>query len=444
MVSVTLEQAIAATRFGFGARPTDFAAIGADPKGWLKAQTNPGNDSVLNTPLPSASEYYELIWGGVPSPTMSSAGLTPMTLFDYELRVRSRFTQQTGMPFRERFVHFWSNHFSVSGKSDSAPISVGFEREVVRPNVMGRFADMLLASSQHPIMISYLDNTWSVGPNSQLGAVPGHGINENLAREILELHTLGVNGGYTQTDVTLFAKVITGWSFSTQANGSRPYGKFYFEPTYHEPGARTVVGKDYSQAGIDQGLAVIQDIARHPSTIDHVCTKIAKAFHSDNPPTSLIDQLKAAWTLSDGNLSTISQALVDAPEMWTAAQQKVKSADDYWMSMLRAMDPNWPDAWVNLWAYLCLGAPPFTAPSPAGWPVANTNWAAAGSLRNRLNLAIDRTLVLEQQISGDVVEFGRSVLGPLLRPATEAAIQAAGSRHSGLAILFMSPEFQRR
>ncbi len=444
MTSVTLEQAIAATRFGFGARPTDFAAMGSDAQGWLRAQTNPGNDSLITTPLPSTQEFFEADWGGVPSPTMAAAGLDNMSLFDYSLRVRSRFAQQTTMPFRERLVRFWSNHFSTTGKGDSAPIVEVFEREAIRPNVMGTFEQMLLASTKHPIMNGYLENTLSAGPNSQYGSTPGRGINENLAREIMELHTLGAGSGYTQADVTSFAEVISGWTYSSPSNGARPYGVFYFEPAFHEPGPQTILGTTYSQPDINQGLAVLHDFANNPATIDHVCTKLAIAFHSDTPPQSLIDQLKSAWTSSGGNLSTIANALIAAPEMWLATQGKVKTPDDLWTSLLRAIDPAWPADWSNMWAYLCFGAPPFSAPSPAGWPALNSNWACPGSLCARIQLLINIDNWIESILPGTVSDLAQNILGPLLQPATMSAIQAATSTHSALTILFMSPEFQRR
>lgn len=440
MPSVTLEQAIAVTRFGFGARPSDFAAVGSDPKAWLKSQTQPDNSSQLTTPLPTFSAFTETLWGGV----AMSGGFTTDSLFDLELRTRTRFAQQTTMPFRERFVHFWANHLSVANRGELGGITISFEREAIRPNVMGRFEDLLIASSMHPFMIFYLENYNSVGANSAAATNGTVGINENLAREIIELHTLGVDGGYTQEDVTSFAKAITGWTFSDRNNGARPYGRFFFEPRYHEPGAQTVLGTTYSQTGVDQGLAVLSLLAKHPATIDHVCTKIAQYFHSDNPPANLVATLKSAWTATDGSLAAVANALVDAPEMWAAEQAKVKSADDFWISMLRAVDPQWPADWTIMWAYIMMGAPPFSAPSPAGWPVASTAWAAPGPLRQRIQVTNNLCGGFAPNIPGDLVTFAQSILGPFLKPATISQIQSAANRNEALAILFLSPEFQRR
>ncbi|MFO1186751.1 MAG: DUF1800 domain-containing protein [Alphaproteobacteria bacterium] len=439
MPSVTLEQAIAATRFGFGARPSDFSAIGSDPKAWLKSQTQPGAASQLPTALPSFSQFTEAVWAGA-----ALSGVTTDGLFDLDLRTRTRFSQQTTMPFRERFVHFWANHLSVANRGELGGAAITFEREVIRPNIMGRFEDLLVASSAHPFMIYYLENFNSAGPNSSVAGMGSVGINENLAREILELHTLGVDGGYTQADVTSFAKVITGWTFSNRNNGARPYGRFYFEPAFHEPGAQTVLGTSYAQTGVDQGLAVLKALAKHPSTIDHVCIKIAQYFHSDSPPASLVDALKSAWTATDGSLSAVANALVDAPEMWAAEQAKVKSADDFWVSMLRAVDAQWPADWIIMWAYIMMGAPPFTAASPAGWPVASTAWAAPGPLRQRIQVTNNLCGGFAPNIPGDLVTFAQGILGPFLKPATVSQIQSAANRNEALAILFLSPEFQRR
>ena len=444
MTSVTLEQALAATRFGFGASPSDFSAIGADAKAWLKGQLQAGTASNYSTPLPSTSEFLELAWGGVSSPTMAAAGVDTATLFDYEIGVRTKFGARTSAPYRERWARFWSNHFSATGRGEFAGIIGAFEREVIRPNVMARFEDMLVASSTHPAMIWYLENLFSRGQNSvaQQG-LSSQGLNENLAREILELHTLGFDGGYSQADVRSFANVLTGWTFSDHASGKRPYGVFNFNPDFHEPSAQTVFGVTYSQTGVDQGLAVLHDLAMHASTINHVCTKIAQHFHSDNPPQSLIDQLKAAWTNSGGDLGVISAALVDAPEMWVADQMKIKTVDDYWTSMLRAVDPQWPADWGIMWMYIMLGAPPFGASSPAGYPMDSGSWSGAGQIRQRLQTTGNLADGFAPTI-GDIGTLAQNILGPLLRPATLNAIGSAPSAPNALTILFMSPEFQRR
>ena len=187
----------------------------------------------------------------------------------------------------ERLVWFWSNHFCVS--ADKIPSMAGaYEREAIRPHVLGRFGDMLQAAEGHPAMLFYLDNWNSIGPNSVAGINRSRGLNENLAREILELHTLGVRSGYTQGDVTTFANVLTGWSMTATSNPDHG-GEFMFVKRMHEPGAKTVFGRSYTADGIEQGRAVLADLASHPATATHVAQKLAKHFIADQPPQPVVE-----------------------------------------------------------------------------------------------------------------------------------------------------------
>ena len=201
------------------------------------------------------------------------------------MAARIEHARTTDAAFLERLVMFWSNHFCVNANKGAVLGMAGaFEREAIRPHVLGRFADMLLAVEQHPAMLIYLDNQASTGPNSQVGRNRGRGLNENLAREILELHTLGVDGGYTQADVTNLARVITGWTVGQPNQPNAEHGRFHFAPARHEPGRHPVLGKRYGDAGVRAGEACLADLARHPSTARHIARKLAAHFVAETPP----------------------------------------------------------------------------------------------------------------------------------------------------------------
>ena len=242
--------------------------------------------------------------------------------------------------FVERLVAFWSNHFCISAnKGEPARIWAGaFEREAIRPHVLGRFADMLRAVEQHPAMLFFLDNQQSLGPNSRAGINRKRGLNENLAREIMELHTLGVGGGYTQADVTSLARIITGWTFAGPQGLMAPPGSFAFNANAHEPGAQTLLGKTYEDNGLAQGEAALNDLARHPSTAKFIATKLARHFVADDPPLRLVERLADTFRKTDGDLAAVSRALVDADEAWSAPLDKDPHA-------LRIHDRDRPACW---------------------------------------------------------------------------------------------------
>src|SRR5262244_1811061 len=214
----------------------------------------------------------------------------PAQLVQNEAKVRIEAAVAAEIGFVEHFVWFWSNHFCVSANK-AVSMAGAYEREAIRPHVLGRFVDMLLAAEGHPAMLIYLDNAQSTGPNSVAGINQNRGLNENLAREILELHTLGVRTVYTQEDVTSFAKVITGWTLLTTATDPHRGGEFLYHPRMHEPGAQTVLGKSYRDTGVEQGRAVLIDLARHPATAKHIATKLARHFIADEPPPALVERL---------------------------------------------------------------------------------------------------------------------------------------------------------
>src|SRR5215469_9988799 len=309
----SFETAIAANRFGLGARPGELASIGAHGRDWLRAQLLAGPPTLATAQLRSSTEILgealELrreIQGARKAGVLTNSTSDKSTTDDaaaevaqrvqqrlpqflkpiYTAEVTARFAQAVASerPFVERLTQFWANHFAVSvDKQFLAGLAGSFEREAIRPHVLGDFNDMLLAVETHPAMLLYLDNYLSVGPHSAAAqraqarqAQRRLGINENLAREILELHTLGVGGGYTQRDVTTFAEVLTGWSLGGEGGrlAGGPPGRFVFRPGLHEPGAKVVLGRRYADDGFGQGAAVLRDLARQPATAHFIAAKL--------------------------------------------------------------------------------------------------------------------------------------------------------------------------
>ena len=253
--------------------------------------------------------------------------------------------------FTERLVAFWSNHFCISAsKGELARIWAGaFEREAIRPHVLGRFADMLKAVEQHPAMLFFLDNQQSLGPDSRAGQNRKRGLNENLAREIMELHTLGVGGGYTQDDVTSLARIITGWTFAGRQGQLGPPGSFAFNANAHQPGPQMLLGKTYEPTGLAQGEAALTDIARHPSTANFIATKFVRHFVADDPPPALVARLRDVFVKTDGDLKAMATTLVDSDEAWKAPLIKMRSPYDFLVASgrLLARVPEDPGAYLN-------------------------------------------------------------------------------------------------
>jgi uncharacterized protein (DUF1800 family) len=343
--------------------------------------------------------------------------------------------------FVERLVWFWSNHFCVS--ADKGPIRAlagAYEREAIRAHVLGKFSDMLMAVESHPAMLVYLDNARSIGPDSIAGRNRGQGLNENLAREILELHTLGVRTVYTQADVTNFANVITGWTVVPPRQDPVRGGEFTFNDRMHQPGPQTVVGKTYAQNGVDQGRIVLADLARHPATAKHIATKLAHAFVSDQPPPALIDQLAKRFQDTDGNLKEVSRALLQAPEAWALGRDKLKPPSEWIISALRATGVTPPDIRPVMQAQNTLGQPLWRPPAPKGFSDDSAAWI--DGLAQRLDVANQLANRVASLVEPDAAID--SALGPLASLETRQSIARAASRPQALALLLMSPEFQRR
>ena len=461
--------ALALHRFGFGPRAGSIAAIASDPRGALLAELDkPGIGQIVNAELMTAAQSSTAAFNfrqerqarliaqkqaaderamagasmenmeGKPDAPVPAAEAIPQQIFFREAKARLDAAIAPEIGFVERLIWFWSNHFCISADVTQS-MAGGYEREAIRPNVLGRFSDMLLASAGHPAMLFYLDNSRSIGPRSVAGLVNTRGLNENLAREILELHTLGVRSVYTQEDVTSFAKVLTGWTIIPAATNPEHGGEFVFNPRMHEPGPQTVVGKVYAQADAAQGRAVLADIARHPATAAHAARKLARHFAADEPPPALVERLTRCFLDTDGDLKEIAKALIDAPETWSIERVKLKRPSEWLISAWRGIGVM-PPAQPALQAMGYLGERMWRPPAPQGFADVQAAWI--DGLAQRLDIANRIAGLVQERIEPDA--FVETALGPLASDETRKTIERADSRQQALTLAMMSPEFQRR
>ena len=360
-------------------------------------------------------------------------------IFGVEAKVRFDRALEAETGFVERLVWFWSNHFCVSAEKVRA-FAGAFEREAIRPHVLGRFADMLLAVETHPAMLVYLDNVRSTGPDSIVGQERHIGFNENLAREIMELHTLGVRTGYSQADVSSFAKVITGWTIFPPRDRQHG-GEFRFNPRMHEPGPQTVTGRTYAGAGVDQGTDVLRDLAHNPETATHIATKFARHFVADEPPPAVVEALKTSFRNTDGDLKELARTLLSSAEAWEAPRSKLKRPGEWLVAAARATGvAAASDVWPMLHAQESLGEPLWQPPAPNGFDDVKGAWL--DGVGQRVDIANQIAQLITAPIDPD--ELVESALGPLASAETREAVARAETRPHAAVLLLMSSEFQRR
>ena len=470
------DAALALHRFGLGPRPGSIAALASDPRGALLAELErPGIGRIDNPELMSAVEASraafearsarqaqkvvaerakkeaerlaaqgmgdEMAAEGAKSAAMAPATEGPTVeqkIFLSEVKARLDAAFDADIGFAERLVWFWSNHFCVS--TDTVPnMAGGYEREAIRPHILGRYLDMVLAVEGHPAMLIYLNNSASIGPNSVVGINRTRGLNENLAREIMELHTLGVRTGYSQDDVIRFANVLTGWTIIPVANDPEHGVEFIFNRRMHEPGPQQVLGKVYADTGVEQGRAVLTDLAHHPATATHVASKLARHFVADVPPPPLVERLAQTFRDTDGDLKEVAKALVTAPEAWEAPRDKLKLPCEWVVAMVRAtgLRAN-PERFRN--GQRLLGQPLWGPGAPQGFADDEGSWIDGMGLR--LDVANNLAERVADKVEPDAVVA--TALGPLASAETRQAIARAESRQQALALAFMSAEFQRR
>jgi uncharacterized protein (DUF1800 family) len=473
--------AIALNRFGLGARSADPAP--ADGKAWLLSQFDrfqPRPQALAAVPprgeiVQQLADYISeqrmagqakrqaaaMPTGDRSSDAMPDSakrflrrGIRDDYLVMAGARMNSALT--SGSPFVERLVHFWANHFAVSvDKLPVVPVAGLLEFEAIRPHVLGKFSDMLIAVEQHPAMLLYLDQAQSIGPDSRAGqmiAARGRqkrGLNENLAREIMELHTLGVRTGYTQADVTEFARALTGWTVSglgrgpaARLAGGGPVGDFAFAELIHEPGDRTIMGQRYGQDGERQAQAILLDLAANPATARHIATKLARHFAGDDPPPPMVDRLTQTYLKSGGDLPTVYRAIIDSPEAWAPQPLKFKTPWEWSVSALRALDQSEVDSDLAGTLMVQLGQPTWKPGSPAGFDDIAASWAAPEALVRRVEVA--QRIADRVGSSVDPRAVAEKVLPGSLGESTRTAIARAESPAEGLALLLVSPEFVRR
>lgn len=422
----------ALVRFGLGRRGAE--SYPADPAAWLLGQLTDA-DSPRIDPAPTTESGLAALRedrANRPKPGESRA----RALFVSQATGELAHALTTSTPFRERLVWFWTNHFTVSlRRGECTAIACAFIEEAIRPHVTGSFADMLMAVMRHPAMLMYLDNARSMGPSSPTGARAGAGLNENLARECLELHTVSPAAGYTQADVTSLARILTGWSI--ELRGESP--GFLFRPRSHEPGVHTVMGRVFPP-GEEGGIAALRFLAGHPATHRFLATKLLRHFVADDPAADDIRQIEGALRDSHGDLAAAAAALVGLDSAWHPGG-KLRTPQDFMIAAIRCLDL--PDGRrPNLIGVLAgLGQPFLTAPAPNGWPDVATDWAAPEAILRRIDWANGFAGRLG---SRDPMEIAETGLGPLLRPATRDAMGLAASRRDAFTLLLASPEFQRR
>ena len=470
---------LALNRFGMGPRPGSIEAIAADPREALIAELeHPPAYPAAASALPSSAKAFRAVADAnakrqakavlakraedqakqqrTDAPpamaTDSTQGPSEMALktaadavpdpgrqiYLGEAKLRTEAALAANIGFAERLVWFWSNHFCISADKIRS-MSGAYEREAIRPHILGRFADMLLAVESHPAMLFYLDNLASMGTNSTAGINRSRGLNENLARETLELHTLGVRSGYTQDDVIGLSNGFTGWTLVPPGDNPEHGGEFSFNPRLHEPGAQKVLGKTYEEDGVEQARAVLKDLAIHPATATHLAGKLAAHFIADTPPPSLVERMAKSFLDSSGDLKEVAKTMVLSPEAWTQPPTKLKRPSEWVVGMVRATGITQVDAARYTGGQALLGEPLWRPGSPKGFPDDEGSWI--DGMGRRLDVANN----FAERVAGkaDPDEIVGSVLASV-SPEVSEAVGRAESRQQALVLLFMSADIQRR
>ncbi len=469
----------ALNRFGLGPR-LDEAEKLRDPMAWLNRQIRQAANAEKAhfSVLPSSLDYLQRESDYLTERVKQKKADNNMPSRDVENTAKKKTAQQIGFRrvfadafkdeflarytwaattpsgFRERLTRFWSNHFAVSlDKRAAALYAVPMEREVIRPAISGKYEDLLIAVARHPAMLRYLDNVASVGADSRLATRQQArnknnrklGLNENLAREILELHTLGVDGGYTQHDVTEFAGALTGWSVPRprQLVEKKPTSAFAFYEQAHQPGTRTVLGRRYAESGEAQACAILRDLALHPSTAKHLASKLTRHFVADQAPPAMVARLAKQYLNNNGDMSTVYQTLIESSEAWDLQYQKLRMPDDWLVAAVRVSA-------INIETYLRasldvlakMGQPTLTPKSPAGYADRAVDWSGPDALFKRVQAA----QMLAQWVGRDrdPQMLAQSALGPELEADLSLSLRRAESPQQAYALLFASPAFQWR
>jgi len=451
---------LAVHKLGLGARPGELESVAKDPRGWLVEQLESPSSSA-EPALVDLPSHGVLMAEGQQQAQLSKETHRRWRREVYRTEATARLSTAvtTQRPFRERWTRFWSNHLCVSASKKSILPTVGaFEREVVRRHDTGRFSELVRASTRHPAMLTYLDNQRSIGPDSPYGQRKGKGLNENLARELLELHTLGVDGGYSQHDVIALAQMLTGWSVKVVKNGDTTvsHDAFSFGKRRHQPGPKRLLDTAYPSAGVREAEAAIDVLAQHPSTARHLATKLARHFIADDPPSEVVDILESTWRATGGDLKMVGQTLVAEPRVWAALNhenaRKLRTPEELVIAIGRAAglkaDQAQDAEQLHELVLKCawLGQESMSPPSPQGWPDRAADWAAPEQVLRRVELAEDmgRLAARDFLADRDPVAWAESVLGPALAAGLRRKVAQAPDRSTACGLVFAAPVFQWR
>lgn len=427
----------AAFRFGLGPAPGEMAAMDGDPRGWLAGQLVPAPLPPALAHLPSSQQRMVL---QLESRKDEEKKQQIRGIFRQDSVAHLTAAFQSEQPLVERLTRFWLNHFTVSAvRPTLRPLALPFEAEAIRPHLFGPFADLLMAATRHQAMLFYLDNAGSIGPNSPVGRKRGRGLNENLGREVLELHSLGVSGGYSQEDVRSMALILTGWTVARL--GQEDAGQVRFDAQRHEPGPKHLLGHRIPEAGEEESRIALSLLAKQPATARHLATKLARHFIADTPPPDAVERLTAAYLDNDGQLLPIYLCLIELDEAWQEPLAKIRTPQELAIAAARAAGRAPADTRTTRLLHR-LGHAPFMALSPAGWPDDAASWIGPEAILNRIDWAYSVAGDLEQNVEPD--HYLQDALGDFAASDLKQAVQRAGSRREAVAYVLASPTFQRR
>ena len=450
----------ALTRFGMGAGVGESASLG-DPVEWLRRQVELGPEPVADAPsrltLEGARARVRRAQIERDEEALGDARREAIQLAVQDGRALLQQRVRSARPFMERWVAFWANHLCVSRTSNLqvGVLAGAYEREAIRPHALGDFADMVLASARHPAMLLYLDNAQSIGPGSQIGRGSARrgrdrGLNENYARELMELHTVGVDASYTQDDVTELARVLTGWTITGVTGRERPppgrvtvYDEapgFQFLAAAHQPGAKRVMGVRYGQGGDEEGIQAIRDLCRRPDTAHFVADKLVRHFVADTPPSEDVERVADVFHGTQGDLRAVCHTIIDLDSAWDPAYRKFRTPQDWVVAALRALgaDEMGPEIQRVLRE---LRHPLWSPGAPNGFADTRQVWADPDSLMNRAEFARslgNATRRLDPTRLSEVIALEPD--SPLPALLTDTKVASADR----IALALAGPEFQWR
>jgi uncharacterized protein (DUF1800 family) len=441
------DEIIAMTRFGCGISPGQYDEVKGRARDWVLSQLERQSATPVSfagfLPFRERLDSFSIKRG---PENKTDADLEERRIRRWKANVRIAEARieaavDTKQPLHERLVHFWFDHFTVSslvgGLSGAADL---YENEAIRPHIFGNFRDMLGAVTKHPLMLVYLDNVVSVGPNSSYGQERGKGLNENLARELMELHTLGVDGGYTQADVRALAKILTGWTV-TPIEHADPI-QLRFLANRHEPGEKLLLGRTIPEGGQAELETALDMLASSPKTARHIARKLAAHFIADDPPENVVSVIEQRFIETGGDLKAVTRALIEHPASWNPDARKVLLPEDWSVALARLAGMDGARAAPILQtATTSLGQRVYGAPSPKGWPDSVGAWLTPETVIARASWALK--IMEEWSVETDprllVTSYGFVEGEDAVR-----AITGAPSRSDGLALIAASPRFNLR